>query len=90
MILGEFLQRQQEEWKAGDKYGIIRREDNLYPEGNFQTRPENKWQPADKPRVIRRTDNLTLGSLQKINKPIFYFSSGLQKITNYFPNYCQP
>ena len=47
-----------ETWRQGEKFGIIKRDDNLHPEGDFDKRPQQKWQPGDRVQVVRRDDNL--------------------------------
>ena len=43
---------------AGERSTIVRRDDNLHPEGEFHKRPDQVWAPGDRANVIRRDDNL--------------------------------
>ena len=42
----------------GERASIVKRDDNLHPEGDFQKRPDQKWAPGERANVIRRDDNL--------------------------------
>ena len=42
----------------GEKADIVRRDDNLQPEGDFSKRPQTKWQPGERSNIVRRDDNL--------------------------------
>ena len=42
----------------GERSTIVKRDDNLHPEGEFHKRPDQVWAPGDRANVIRRDDNL--------------------------------
>ena len=42
----------------GERSRIVKRDDNLHPEGEFHKRPDQVWAPGDRAHVIRRDDNL--------------------------------
>merc|ERR1711892_424380 len=43
---------------GGERANIVRRGDNLQPEGDFAKRPDAKWAPGERANVIKRDDNL--------------------------------
>ena len=43
---------------SGERSRIVKRDDNLHPEGEFHKRPDQVWAPGDRANVIRRDDNL--------------------------------
>ena len=42
----------------GERASVIKRDDNLHPEGEFQKRPDKTWAPGERANVIKRDDNL--------------------------------
>ena len=42
----------------GERSRVVKRDDNLHPEGEFHKRPDQVWAPGDRANVIRRDDNL--------------------------------
>ena len=45
-------------WAPGERASIVKRDDNLQPEGKFTKRPDGLWAPGERANVIRRDDNL--------------------------------
>ena len=45
---GEFSSREQHVWRQGERSDVIKRTDNLRPEGNFAQRPDDEWAPGRK------------------------------------------
>ena len=43
---GRFESRQEQIWHAGERASVVRRDDNLHPEGEFQKRPDQTWAPG--------------------------------------------
>ena len=43
---------------VGERSKVVKRDDNLHPEGEFHKRPDQVWAPGDRANVIRRDDNL--------------------------------
>ena len=43
---------------SGERSRIVKRNDNLHPEGEFHKRPDQVWAPGERANVIRRDDNL--------------------------------
>ena len=37
---------------------MIKRDDNLHPEGEFHKRPEGIWAPGERANVVKRDDQL--------------------------------
>ena len=42
----------------GERSQVIKRDDNLHPEGEFHKRPDTIWSQGERADVIRRGDNL--------------------------------
>ena len=42
----------------GERANIVKRGDNLQPEGDFSKRPDATWAPGERANVIKRDDNL--------------------------------
>ena len=42
----------------GQRSQVIKRDDNLHPEGEFHKRPDTIWSQGERADVIRRNDNL--------------------------------
>ena len=57
---GEFAKRPNEKWRTGERFGIIKRDDNLYMEGNFVTKSKDKWMPGERSNVVKHADNTYL------------------------------
>ena len=47
-------------WAPGDRASVIKRDDNLQPEGEFSKRLDTSWAPGERANVVRRVDNLQL------------------------------
>ena len=43
---------------SGERPTMVKKDDNLHPEGEFHKRPDQVWAPGDRANVIRRDDNL--------------------------------
>ena len=43
---------------TGERANIVKRGDNLQPEGDFSKRPDATWAPGERANVIKRDDNL--------------------------------
>ena len=44
---------------TGERAEVVRREDNLRPEGDFQRREEARgWQQGERAQIVRQRDNL--------------------------------
>ena len=44
----------------GERANVIKRDDNLHPEGTFQKRPDQTWAPGERAGIVKRSDNLHL------------------------------
>ena len=42
----------------GERSTIVKRDDNLHPEGEFHKRPEGIWAPGERANVVKRDDQL--------------------------------
>ena len=42
----------------GQRADIVKRGDNLQPEGEFQKRPDQEWSPGERANIVKRRDNL--------------------------------
>ena len=43
---------------SGQRADIVKRGDNLQPEGEFQKRPDQEWSPGERANIVKRGDNL--------------------------------
>ena len=43
---------------SGQRADIVKRGDNLQPEGEFQKRPDQEWAPGERANIVKRGDNL--------------------------------
>ena len=43
---------------SGERANIVKRGDNLQPEGEFQRRPDQTWAPGERANIVKRGDNL--------------------------------
>ena len=43
---------------SGERANIVKRGDNLQPEGEFQKRPDQTWAPGERANIVKRGDNL--------------------------------
>ena len=68
---------------VGERSRIVKRDDNLHPEGEFHKRPDQVWAPGDRANVIRRDDNLQPeGDFSK--RPDATWAPGLKKENFFF------
>merc|ERR1712037_212098 len=42
----------------GERANVIKRDDNLQPEGEFHKRPDQTWAPGERANIVKRGDNL--------------------------------
>jgi hypothetical protein len=45
-------------WQPGERAPVVKRQDNLQPEGAFETRVAEDWLPGERAPVVKRPDNL--------------------------------
>ena len=58
--IGDFEKRPTEKWAPGERAPVVKREDNLHPEGRIK---KEKWVPDKRAYVVKRPDNLLINVL---------------------------
>ena len=54
----EKVKREHDKWAPGDRADVVKRPDNLKPEGKFEEKPKEHWRPGEKAIVFKHPDNL--------------------------------
>ena len=74
MDTGQFEKRRVEDWAPGERAPVVKRQDNLRPEGDFTKKAPEEWTPGQRAQAVKYDDNLSLLGFEEM-APLFGFES---------------